>query len=141
MKVVIDTNIFVSALLSSDGAARQIIRLCLLGDITPLMGNSLFAEYEDVCGRQHLFPDTPISEEKRHALLDAFLATCTWVPIYYLWRPNLKDEADNHLIELAIGGGAEALITENKKDFRRAELTFPQLAIVSAREFLALRRS
>jgi len=37
--------------------------------------------------------------------------------IYFLWRPNLRDEADNHLVELAVAGGAQAVVTRNKRDF------------------------
>ena len=141
MKVVIDTNVFVSALVNSGGAPRSVIRQCLTGELLPLMGNALFSEYEDVCGRRHLFNDHLVSENDRQVLLDAFAASCLWVPIYYLWRPNLKDEADNHLTELAIGGGASALITANKRDFMQTELLFPQLRILTAGEFLANRAS
>jgi putative PIN family toxin of toxin-antitoxin system len=141
MKIVIDTNVFVSALMNADGAPRQVIRLCLEGSLLPLIGNTLFAEYEDVCARDNLFDDRLISREDRTALLDAYLSSCLWVPIYYLWRPNLRDEADNHLIELAVGGGASALITANKRDFGRSELLFPQLEILTAGEFLAQRRA
>ncbi|WP_174069912.1 putative toxin-antitoxin system toxin component, PIN family [Rhizobium rhizogenes] len=140
MKIVIDTNVFVSALMNADGAPRQLIRLCLQGHLLPLIGNTLFAEYEDVCGRDDLFDDRLISKDERTELLDAFLSSCLWIPIYYLWRPNLRDEADNHLIELAVGGGATALITANKRDFIRPELLFPQLQILTAGEFLAKRR-
>ncbi|MDJ1633438.1 putative toxin-antitoxin system toxin component, PIN family [Agrobacterium rhizogenes] len=140
MKVVVDTNIFVSALMNADGARRHVIRLCLEGSLLPLIGNALFAEYEDVCGRDTLFDDRLISKQDRMTLLDAFLSSCLWTPIYYLWRPNLRDEADNHLIELAVGGGASTLITANKRDFARAELLFPQLEIRTAGEFLAQRR-
>ncbi|MDE1996990.1 MAG: putative toxin-antitoxin system toxin component, PIN family [Rhizobiaceae bacterium] len=139
MKVVVDTNIFVSAIMNADGAPRHVIRLCLEGALIPLIGNALFAEYEDVCGRDGLFHDGISSKEDRNALLDAFLSSCLWTPIYYLWRPNLRDEADNHLVELAIGGGAMALITANKRDFARAELLFPQLKICTAGEFLTQR--
>lgn len=76
----------------------------------------------------------------RMELLDAFLSSCIWVPIYYLWRPNLRDEADNHLVELAIGGGATVIVTANKRDFSRAELLFPQLVIQTAGELLAERK-
>lgn len=140
MKVVVDTNIFVSALMNADGAPRHVIRLCLEGSLLPLIGNALFAEYEDVCGRDTLFDDRLISKQDRMTLLDAFLSSCLWTPIYYLWRPNLRDEADNHLIELAVGGGASTLITANKRDFARAELLFPQLEIRTAGELLAQRR-
>ena len=58
---------------------------------------------------------------------------------YYLWRPNLPDEADNHLIELAVAGGASHIVTGNLKDFRNAQLSFPHLHIVSANDYLKER--
>jgi putative PIN family toxin of toxin-antitoxin system len=140
MNVVIDTNIFVASVMSADGAARQIIRLCLLGGLNPLMGNALFLEYEDVCAREELFSSRMITAADRDALLDAFFSSCTWVPIYFLWRPNLRDEADNHLIELALAGNASVIITENTRDFAAPELDFPELKICNAAEFLAARR-
>ena len=54
----------------------------------------------------------------------------------YGWRPNLKDETDNHLIELAVAGGADFLITKNIKDFEDAELCFPNLKILKPEQFL-----
>ncbi|CAN7595261.1 putative toxin-antitoxin system toxin component, PIN family [Neorhizobium sp. LjRoot104] len=140
MKVVIDTNIFVSAIMNAEGAPRQVVRLCLLEQITPLMANALFSEYEDVCHRDDLFGRAPLSAEERTELLDAFLSCCQWVPIYFLWRPNLRDEADNHVMELAVGGGAEVIITANKRGFAQAELAFPKLKIFTAGEFLTWRK-
>ena len=52
------------------------------------------------------------------------------------WRPNLRDEADNHLLELAIAGGASSIVTHNVADFRGAELQFPQVRILSPNEFI-----
>nr|WP_238845734.1 PIN domain-containing protein [Nostoc edaphicum] len=49
---------------------------------------------------------------------------------YYLWRPNLKDKADNHLIELAVAGNAQMIAIHNIKDFQNAELLFPNLSIL-----------
>jgi predicted nucleic acid-binding protein len=48
----------------------------------------------------------------------------------------LQDEGDNHLIELAVAGGAEAVVTMNKRDLVSGDLRFPQLAIVTPSEFL-----
>lgn len=59
-----------------------------------------------------------------------------WVEIYFSWRPNLFDEGDNHLIELAVAGGTKALVTRNTADFKRAELKFPNLAILTPEQFL-----
>ena len=65
------------------------------------------------------------------------MSVCRWVSIYYLWRPNLPDEDDNHLIELAVAGQAHWLITGNKKDIAAGELMFPDLRIVTPREYLS----
>jgi len=62
--------------------------------------------------------------------LDIFLSTCRWTRIYYGWRPNLPDEGDNHLVELAVAGGAEYIITRNIRDVARMELLFPELKVV-----------
>jgi predicted nucleic acid-binding protein len=58
------------------------------------------------------------------------------VRIYFLWRPNLPDEADNHIVELAIAGGAEAIVTNNTSDLRGGELSFPQLQVLTPARFL-----
>ncbi len=50
--------------------------------------------------------------------------------------PNLKDEADNHLIELAIAGNAQIIATQNIKDFRNSELLFPNLSILKPEEII-----
>lgn len=135
--VVVDTNVFVSSVMSANGASRQIIRFCLQGHLRPLVGNALVSEFEDVCSRDALFDGRLISQDDRNILLDAFFASSTWVPIYFLWRPNLRDEADNHVMELAVAGGAEMIITANKKDFRNAELSFPNIEICNPVEFLS----
>ena len=87
-------------------------------------------------GRQDLFRDCPLSSVERYELWEAFLATCEWVSVYFRWRPNLRDETDNHLMELAVAGGAAAIVTNNVADFRGAELPFPDVRIVTPRELL-----
>jgi len=58
------------------------------------------------------------------------------VHVYYLWRPNLRDEGDNHIFELAVAGGAEAIVTNNVGNFRSAELRFPGLQVLASRDAL-----
>jgi len=135
MRAVIDTNIFLGACLGS-GAANQTVAACLRGQCTPIMGVALLTEYEDVMGRSELFGQCNLSLQERNDLLDIFLSVCEWTRVYYIWRPNLPDEADNHLIELAIAGGAELIVTRNLRDVQRGELQFPSLRIVSPEDFL-----
>jgi len=135
MIVVLDTNIFVSALLGK-GASRAVLRACLEGRLQPLMGEALFAEYESLLGRESVFRGCHLPPDQRDALLNSFLSVCRWTTIYYGWRPNLRDEGDNHLIELAVAGSASAVITKNARDFRSAELHFPGLRILLPEEVL-----
>lgn len=134
--VVLDTNIFVSAILGPKGASREILRGCLRKDFQPIMGNALFLEYEALLARKHLFAASPLTQGEREVLFNAFLSVCQWINVYYAWRPNLKDEADNHLIELAVAGGAGFIVTKNIKDFRNAELIFPGIKVILPEKFL-----
>lgn len=129
MKVVIDTNVFIGACLGQ-GASRAVIAACLEEKVTPLMGVALLAEYEDVLSRSDLFVRSRLDAGERDELLDIFLAVCRWTRIYYGWRPNLRDEGDNHLVELAVAGGAEYIVTRNLRDVARMELLFPGLRVV-----------
>lgn len=87
-------------------------------------------------GRTGLFESCRLSQAEREELLDIFLATCAWTRIYYAWRPNLPDEADNHLVELAVAGSAQFIVTRNLRDVARMEIKFPELRVVSPEDFL-----
>ena len=139
-RIVVDTNILVSAILSPDGAAREVLRRCLTGRYRPLVGNALFLEYEDVLSREKLFAEAPIGPEDREALLDAFLGACQWIDIAFLWRPNLPDEADNHLVELAVAGNAEAIVTHNIRDVAAGELVFDGIRVLTPGSLLKEER-
>ena len=78
-----------------------------------------------------MFVRSPITDEGREVLWAAFASLCQWVRVYYLWRPNLPDEADNHVVELAVAGRAEVIVTYNTRDFERTELHFPGLRVVT----------
>ena len=136
MLVVIDTSVLVSALLGPGGASREALRRCLSGRHVPLMGAALFHEMEAVLSRPELMRTCALSVPERTELIDAYLKACRWTRIYYTWRPNLSDESDMHLIELAVAGGAEALVTKNLRDLRGTELKFPDLRIVAPERFI-----
>lgn len=137
-RIVVDTNVFIAAILSPAGENREVLRACLLGKAKPLMGPALFHEYEDLLSRSELMANGPLIADDRRNLLNAFLSVTEWVKIYFLWRPNLPDEADNHLIELAIAGSASVIITNNLKDLRHGELRFPSLRILTPKQFITI---
>ena len=134
--IVLDTNVFVGACLGT-GASCRLVEACLAQRFRPLMGAALLAEYEDVLGRSPLFAKSRLSPAERSELLDIFLASCRWTRIYFGWRPNLRDEGDNHLIELALAGGASHIVTHNLRDLKSMELRFPGLAVVTPTQLLA----
>lgn len=127
---MVDTSVFISALIGSKDPSRELIRRCLQGEYQPLMGNALFCEYESVIYREEVINKCPLTREEILVLLSSFMSVSQWIYIYYLWRPNLIDEADNHLIELAIAGNAQIIATNNVKDFNNSELLFPNLSIL-----------
>lgn len=95
------------------------------------------AECEHALSRAPLFVKSRLSPKERSELLDIFLATCRWTRIYYGWRPNLRDEGDNHLVELAVAGGASHIVTHNLRDLKNMELKFSGLAIATPAQLLS----
>lgn len=134
--VVIDTSVYVAALLGPAGANRQALRKCLTGEWRPLMGSTLYFEYESVQSRDALFAKCPLTAREREELFDAFVQACKWTKVYFAWRPNLPDEGDNHLVELAVAGGATRILTRNIRDFAGAELRFPGLRAVRPEDLI-----
>jgi len=135
-RIVVDTSVIIRALIGKRGASRELLRQCLHGQYIPLISNALFQEYEDVISRERIRKLTPLSDREVRELLSAFYRVCQWVPIYFLWRPNLKDDGDNFLIELAVAGNSKAIVTYNIKDLVGAELNFRDLKILKPEQIL-----
>ena len=135
MKVVIDTNVWISALISKEGTSRDIIRQALVEKISPQISTTLFLEYEAVMKREKIQALCSLDIEEQEELFHAFLSTCTWNEIFYLWRPNLKDAGDDFLVELAVASNSKVIITENTKDVEFDELHF-DIEVLTPKKFL-----
>ena len=138
MRVVVDTNVLVAGLIGKKGPNREVLRLCLKGVLQPFVGNALYLEYQDLLNREHIQALCNQTSVSLMEFLDGFADACTAVDARYLWRPNLKDEADNHLIELAIAAHASFIITNNVSDFANAELKRVGFEVVTPEQILRL---
>ena len=136
MEIVQDTNVFVAALRSQEGASAEVLDRCLAGKDQAVMGTALLAEYEELIHRESLWRYGQVTAEERETLLDDFCAAAVWHPIYFRWRPNLPDAADDHVLELAIGSGVEHLVTHNTSDFARGELKYSLPRVVTPAQHL-----
>lgn len=103
---------------------------------TPFVSAALLNEYRDVISRSDLFNKARLNGKERGLLLRAFVSRCQWQTISFKWRPNLRDEADNHVLELAIAANAAITVTHNVRDFLASELKFPQIEIVQPAQFI-----
>jgi predicted nucleic acid-binding protein len=134
--IVQDTNVFVAALRSQAGASAEVLDRCLAREDQAVMGEALFAEYEELVQRESLWRGVLVTVAEREALLDDFCAAAIWQPVYFRWRPNLPDADDDHVLELAIAAGVEHLVTHNPRDFGRGELKFASPRVVTPAQHL-----
>ena len=135
MNVVIDTSVWISALISHDGLSRDVLRMALKSEIHPQISTTLFLEYESVMKRKKIQTLCSLTVNEQTKLLQAFLSTCKWNEIFYLWRPNLNDKDDDFLIELAVASNSKVIITDNRKDIISGELKF-DFEVMTPYEFL-----
>jgi uncharacterized protein len=136
LRIVLDTNVLASAFTSGRGASREVLRRVLRKEAQTLISVPLFTEYEAVLARPQVQKRCSLTLREQVMLFDAFLACTQLVEVYYRWRPNLPDEADNHVLELAVAAGGATILTFNRKDFSRGELRFPDIPIRSPADWL-----
>lgn len=141
MLVTLDTNIIYQALKSANGASFFILQQVRERKIQIALSVPLFEEYEDVLKRKKALEDFGLDAED----IDKFLRFIAYVgkpyKTYFLFRPNLKDEKNNMVIELAVTSQSDYLVTSNTKDFKNTELKFDQLKIKTPSEFAKIWRS
>ena len=140
-KIILDTNVLVSAFTSADGASRAVLRRTLSGKTTALISVALYSEYRDVLGRADFLSRCPLSRSEVEELFFAFLQTTQPVELYFSWRPNLRDEGDNHVYELAVAALDAPLLTYNQRDCMQPQLKFPSLQIMTPAQWLQLPRT
>lgn len=125
---------------SPAGASAEIVRLARQGRVTLLVSVALALEYEAVCGRAEHRLAAELNQAEVNVFVDAIVAISEPVPMHFLWRPQLRDPADEMVLETAINGEADALVTFNARDFGDApghfgvDLLLPREAIIRMRQ-------
>ena len=117
VKVVLDTDAVVAAMRSPRGASAAILRAARQGRATLLASVPLALEYEAVASRPEHRVAAGLTEREVKIFLTAVAAMAEPVMTHFLWRPQLRDPCDEMVLEAAINGGANALVTFNVRDF------------------------
>lgn len=133
--IVVDTNVVYAGLVSSRGWSFRLLEKMLFGKEPYLMNTTLAMEYRAVLMDPEHLQRIPLTKTEVEDVFAKLVQTAVFQNVYYLWRPNLRDEKDNFLMELAVAGQARAIVTFNKKDFERAELKW-DIPILTPKEYL-----
>ena len=115
--MVLDTDVVVAAMRSPRGASAAILRAARQGRATLLASVPLALEYEAVASRAEHRLAAGLTAREVRSFLAAVVAMAEPVTTHFLWRPQLRDPADEMVLEAAANGGADALVTFNLRDF------------------------
>jgi putative PIN family toxin of toxin-antitoxin system len=118
MRLVLDTDTVVAGFRSDGGASRRLLLAALDRRFLLLASVPLMLEYEAVLTRPEQLQETGLTALETNTVLDALAAVIEPVQLRFLWRPSLKDPADEMVLETAVNGGADCLVTFNIRHFK-----------------------
>lgn len=131
--IVLDTNVIYAGLRSSRGASHLLLSLLGKELFEIVISVPLVLEYE------HALSDlpavTPLTSEHITDVIDFLCSVGRHQEIFFLWRPTLRDPADDMVLEVAVAGGCQFIVTFNVRDFKRADRFGPK--VVTPVEFLS----
>ncbi len=135
LKIILDTNILLSALRSDLGASFEVISMIPSKLFKPVVSVPLAVEYEDVLKRPGLLEH--LTEIEIDQFIDFIIDKSDKQEVHYLWRPFLKDQKDDMVLEVAVASESDAIVTYNKKDYKNVEERFG-IRIIDAKELLEI---
>ncbi|MFA4828379.1 MAG: putative toxin-antitoxin system toxin component, PIN family [Thermodesulfovibrionales bacterium] len=117
--IVIDTNVFISALRSKRGASYRLLMEIGEGLFDINISVPLILEYEGVAKR--LIGETKLTSGDIDDIIDYICSIAKHWKVFYLWRPFLRDPKDDMVLELAVASNSDFIVTYNKTDFKGSE--------------------
>lgn len=135
-RAVFDTNLIVAGLSSRRGASHALLRQAFDGRFALLASPPLWLEYEAVLKREEIRQLHKLSEKDVDDFLDALATVVEPIHFHYLWRPQLSDPKDEMVLETAMNGQSDALVTFNIRDFKAA-MTHLAPRLLTPSQFLA----
>jgi putative PIN family toxin of toxin-antitoxin system len=115
--IVADTDVIVAAMRSPGGASAAILLAVRRARVELLLSVPLAMEYEAVCLRPEHQIAAELSEQEVLIFVDAVIAMAEPVKIHFLWRPQLRDPSDEMVLETAVNGRADLLVTFDERDY------------------------
>jgi putative PIN family toxin of toxin-antitoxin system len=135
--IVVDANVVLAALRSSQGASHRLLREMLMGRIPFAVSPAVALEYEDVLKRPGILGGNFwIGDDEIDTVLDALFAKSHLVSPFFRFRPFLADPKDDIYIECALAAGA-TLIVSNDRHFRHPAVAAFGMSVMKAGDYLA----
>jgi len=134
-KIVLDTSVVVAGLRTRTGAGNAVLRLIADRQLVLLANPPLFLEYEDVLQRPEQRLAHGLAPEEIDEFLAELAALIEPVELHFRWRPQSRDPNDEMVLEAAVNGQADALVTYNAGDFVLAGERFG-ISVLSPAELL-----
>jgi len=124
MKCVLDTDVLVAGLRSRTGASRLLLVWLYQKRYQAYVSVAMMLEYESVLTRPEYLKAFNLTAQDVERFLDSMLYLVKPVSPFYLWRPQLRDPADEHVLEAAVNGSVDAIVTFNLRHFQAAAARF-----------------
>lgn len=140
MKIVLDTDVLVAAIRSPAGASAALIRTLQAGQVQVAASVALFVEYEATCTRAEHLLASGWQMQDVVDFLDALAGLMQHTEIHFMWRPQVRDPADDMVLEAAENAMADAIVSFNIKDFGDAPERFG-IEVLLPRDALARIRA
>ena len=121
---MLDTNVVVAAMRSPTGASAALLMAARRSELTMLANVALALEYEATCRLAEHRLAAGLDLNEVGIFIDAVLAMVEPVETHFMWRPQLRDPADEFVLEAAVNGQAAAIVTFNRRDFGAAPAQF-----------------